>query len=88
MSAGIPVIASNFELWRPIVEGGECGICVDPKSPREIADAINELASNPERAKRLGENGRRMIDEKLNWHVEESKLLELYKTVLDGGRVS
>lgn len=78
MSAGLPVIASSFPLWREIIEGSNCGICVDPLKPTEIADAINWLSDNPDLARRMGENGRKAVESKYNWGVEEGKLLALY----------
>ena len=46
LGAGLPVIASNFPLWRDTIEGNGCGICVDPRNPRDIADAFVYLASD------------------------------------------
>lgn len=89
MSAGIPVIASHFPLWREIVEGSHCGICVDPQNPREIAAAIDYLVSHPDDAQRMGANGRRAVEERYNWNVEEKKLLALYdKLTADKGTTS
>jgi glycosyltransferase involved in cell wall biosynthesis len=82
MSAGIPVIASDFPLWREILEDNECGICVNPLDPQDIANAINYLISHPEEAKRMGENGRRAVLEKFNWSIEEKKLIQFYEEVL------
>lgn len=78
MAAGVPVIASNFPLWREIVEGNQCGICVDPLDPKAIAQAIDYLATHPEEAERMGRNGQRAVAEKYNWGIEERKLLALY----------
>ncbi len=82
MSAEIPVISSNFPLWREIVEGLNCGICVDPKSPDAIADAINFLIEHPEKAREMGKNGRKAIVDKYNWGHEEVKLMNLYSGIL------
>jgi len=82
MSAGIPVIASNFPLWRGIIEGNDCGLCVDPLDPQAIADAIDHLVENPDVARRMGENGRRAVVERYNWRMEEKKLIGLYERLL------
>ncbi|MBB6012238.1 glycosyltransferase involved in cell wall biosynthesis [Aquamicrobium lusatiense] len=82
MSAGLPLIASDFPLWREIVEGNNCGICVDPLDPAAIAEAIDRLVENPDLARRMGENGQRAVHERYNWAIEEKKLLALYDTVL------
>ncbi|MDC9823044.1 glycosyltransferase family 4 protein [Devosia sp. ZB163] len=82
MSAGIPVIGSNFPLWRDIIEHSDCGICVDPEDPRAIARAIDTLAANPLLARRLGENGRRAVHQRYNWTVEEQQLTSLYERLL------
>jgi len=78
MSAGLPVIASDFPLWREIINDNECGLLVDPENPQAIADAIDTLVNNPETARRMGENGARAVREKYNWGIEEKKLLALY----------
>jgi glycosyltransferase involved in cell wall biosynthesis len=81
MSAGVPVIASDFPLWREIVAGCNCGLLVDPRNPNAIAAAINFLISNPIIAKELGANGRRAVEERYNWALEESKLLNFYSDI-------
>jgi glycosyltransferase involved in cell wall biosynthesis len=78
MSAGIPVIASNFPLWREIIEGAECGICADPLDSEEIAGAITWIIEHPAKAEQVGKNGRRAVEEKYNWEMEEKKLLGFY----------
>lgn len=78
MGAGIAVIASDFPLWREIVEGNQCGLLVDPLKPKEIAGAIDYLITHPEEARRMGDNGRRAVAESYNWRFEEQKLLAFY----------
>jgi len=82
MSAGIPVVASNFPLWKEIVEGNNCGICVDPLNHKEIANAIEYLLEHSEEAKGMGENGRRAVLGKYNWDLAAQELLKLYSEVL------
>lgn len=79
MSAGLPVIASDFPGWRDIVQGRDCGLCVDPMDPGAIANAVTWLSQHPEEVHRLGENGKRAITEKYNWEAESLKLTTLYK---------
>jgi glycosyltransferase involved in cell wall biosynthesis len=78
MSSGIPVIASDFPLWRTIVEGNHCGVCVDPLDPGAIAAAIDYLADHPDIARSMGDKGRKAVLEKYNWDVESKKLTDLY----------
>lgn len=78
MSSGIPVIASDFPLWREIVEGNRCGICVDPLDPNAIAAAIDHLVTHPDIAKSMGERGRQAVLEKYNWGIEATRLTDFY----------
>jgi len=82
MVAGIPVIASNFSLWREIIEGNKCGLCVDPLNPSEIAKAIDYIMTHPAEAQQMGKNGLRAVQEQYNWDIEEKKLLALYEQLL------
>ncbi len=83
MAAGIPVIASNFPLWQDIVEGNQCGLCVDPLDPHAIAKAIEYLIDHSDEAEQMGKNGRLAVEEKYNWVIEEQKLFKLYQGLLN-----
>mgnify|MGYP002712993679 CR=1 FL=1 len=82
MAAGIPVIASNIKLWQDIVEDAECGICVDPMKPKEIADVIEYMITYPKEAETMGQNGKKAVMRKYNWGVEEKKLFKVYEELL------
>lgn len=82
MMAGIPFIATDFELWQEIVDKYHCGICINPHDTQAIADAINYLTDNPQIAHEMGENGRRAVEQVYNWATQEKILLDLYKSLL------
>jgi len=79
MAAGLPVIASDFALWREIIDEAGCGLTVDPTSPVEIADAVAAILGDPAEARAMGERGKQAVLEKYNWEKEKEKLLGLYR---------
>ena len=82
MMAGLPVICTDFKLWRDFVDRYQCGICVDPSDEQAVIAAIDYLLNHPEEAKMMGKNGRRAVIEEFSWEVESKKLTELYRRLL------
>ncbi len=82
MSAGLPVIASNFPLWRDIVVRHGCGVCVDPRDVDAIATAIRDLLDAPATVQRMGEAGRTAVQAHYRWSSAERELLMLYRELL------
>lgn len=80
MGHGLPMVFSNLPNHRELARGA--GIPVDPSRPEEIADAIERLVRNPDLARALGERGRQIATERLNWETERPKLLQLYHSIL------
>lgn len=81
MAAGLPVVASNFPLWKEIINETRCGLCVDPENPKEIADAVDYLLSKPVEAQEMGKNGRKAIIDFYNWEIESAKLISMYDSL-------
>lgn len=82
MLCSLPIVTSNFLGLKNIIEKCNCGICVDPLNPKEIAEAIRYLVNNPDIARKMGENGRKAVLEKYNWENEAKKLLKVYESIL------
>ena len=81
MALGLPVLTSNFELYRSVIETADCGFCLPPNDPNALAESMNWLIANPLGAQKMGENGRAAVEKNYNWASEEQKLLALYREV-------
>lgn len=63
MQMGRPVIASNVGGLPEIVSSPEVGSLVPPKNPDALYKAIRDVFLQPERAKQMGEKGRKIATE-------------------------
>lgn len=82
MEAGLPVLASNFLAWEPIVNQAMCGFCIDPLDIVEIRCKILWFLSHVEEAKQMGLRGRLAAEEVYNWGMEKKRLLDVYEQIL------
>lgn len=81
MASGVPVIASDFPLWRKILEDYDCGLLVNPESPEEIATAIATYASDPVLLERHSMNAFQAARQSLNWASEADNLVGAYRSL-------
>lgn len=79
MSAGLPVIASNFPGWRRFVEASRCGLLVDPLDPDAIASAMRWILEHPREAEAMGKRGQEAVRTQFNWEQEAQTLLAFYR---------
>lgn len=80
MRAGIPIIASDYTLWKEIIVNKyKCGICVDIDREDDIINAIQFIKSHPKEAAQMGKNGRIAFLEEYNWETQVPVLIDLYK---------
>jgi glycosyltransferase involved in cell wall biosynthesis len=81
MSAGLPIVASDFPLWRQQIEGAGCGLVVDPLDPAKIRDALRWLLEHPREAGEMGERGRAAARTQYTWDSQFRRLLQLYERI-------
>jgi glycosyltransferase involved in cell wall biosynthesis len=78
MDAGLPVLASDYPLWRELVLDPGTGLVADPLDVDEIVRAAGHLLEHPAECAEMGERGRRLVESTRNWHVEAEHLVSFY----------
>jgi colanic acid biosynthesis glycosyl transferase WcaI len=69
LASGKPLVYSGSGEGARLVSEGEAGIVVKPEDGAAIAEAVAQLLDDPELARRLGENGRRLAVEGFSWRA-------------------
>jgi glycosyltransferase involved in cell wall biosynthesis len=77
MAMGIPVIVSDFPLYKKIIDEEDCGIAVDPSDGKALTEALKKLLLDQKESERMGSNGKRAVTAKYNWAIEVEKLFSL-----------
>lgn len=83
MANSVSVVASGVGGIKEMVKEGETGFLVKPKDVRELAHKIKNLLDNSELRKKIGENGKRFIQEKVNKERHLKILLETFEAACD-----
>lgn len=81
LALGLPVVTSDFPLYRAVVEPNEAGYCLDATDARAVAQVLKELLDNPAEAARRGQNGRRAVEQVYQWQGEGARLLCFYRRI-------
>lgn len=83
MAAGKPCVTTQISSMPEIVVHEKTGYVVPPKDAVQLADAISKLIQNPYLAKMMGENGKKVVDEKftLNRMIDDYESLFFHQIV-------
>ena len=79
MEAGKPVVSTRVGGLPDLVVEGVNGLLVEPRDPAALADALVEVLSDPERARRMGEAGRARRREEFSIEATARRCGELYE---------
>lgn len=73
---GTPVVGGRSGGALDAVVDGETGFLVDPNDPGEVAEAVGKLLDDPQLRGKLGEGGRRRVEEELDFEANLAGLIE------------
>jgi phosphatidylinositol alpha-mannosyltransferase len=79
MAASTPVVASDLDAFRLVLDGGRAGVLVPAGSPAALASALGDLLDDPERRAVLAAAGRRRAA-MWDWPVVARQVLQVYET--------
>jgi len=78
----VPVVATNVGGIPELIKDNETGMLVPSENPDKLADAVNELLSDKQKAKRLANNGNKFVKSNMTWDIILPKYIQFYEELL------
>jgi glycosyltransferase involved in cell wall biosynthesis len=83
MACETPVMASNVGALPEVVGGEGSGILVPPRDPGALAAAIQKILADPEERIRMGQMGRRRVEELFTWEKVAERTVNVYRELIE-----
>lgn len=79
MAVGKPIV--QFDMTEGRFSAGEASLYARPNDPRDFAEKILELLADPHKRQRMGEFGRKRMENELDWRFSREALVRAYRTL-------
>jgi glycosyltransferase involved in cell wall biosynthesis len=82
MAAGLPVVGTAVGGIAEIIRNNENGLLVKPEDPKDLAQKIQLLLESQDLREKLGQNGRRLVEEKYSWDLISKKIAGIFSSLI------
>ena len=86
MAAGTPVVASDLDAFRRVLDGGRAGVLVPTGDPVALATALADLLDDPARRVSLAARAAQVVAA-FDWPVVAARVVEVYATAIEAAPV-
>jgi len=86
MAMSKPIVATRIEGITEVLEDGKTGLLVPAQDPHALAEAITEILNNKTKANLLGQNARKIAEEKFSVKKMVEQLEWVYEKLLNEKR--
>jgi len=84
LASGLPIVASSIAGIPDVIQHEENGLLVPEQHPEALATALRRLASQPDFRQFLGQHGRQVAEESLNWSSITGRYAEVLRRAARG----
>jgi glycosyltransferase involved in cell wall biosynthesis len=83
MSAGLPMVASDFPLWRSVIEGAGVGLVNPPEALDDMVANIRRLTLDEALWQQFHQAGPKAVQHTYNWEQQATFLVDLYTRLME-----
>jgi glycosyltransferase involved in cell wall biosynthesis len=83
LAVGRPIISVDVGEIGKVIREGQCGLFAKDNDPADWALKIKVLKERKNEAERMGENGRRLAENKYNWKIIAKLLENAYRSIVE-----
>ena len=81
-SHGKPIVGLRIPPLEELTDGGRGGLLAEP-TPQDVASKLLTLLKDPALTRRMGEWGRRHVQERYSWNAIAARTEAIYETLLE-----
>jgi glycosyltransferase involved in cell wall biosynthesis len=82
LAAGVPVAQPRHASFPELIEATDGGVLCEPGNPKALADAIESLLLDPERAQRFGAAGRKVVAHEFDINAVAAKTTKAFERLV------